>query len=145
MLIVDFQVVNFTFCCNLWEWSQNKLSRNLKMYVLSAMTIGVLLGVQGNVGGRMSLLRFSLNLCCDCGCGPHNKPSYSSFEIVVFLACLLQISTFNVLTIGIVVCRRGPNETHNHGLKSLLFVICGCGPNDQPKSLLFYVFCSSWV
>ena len=45
-----------------------KLVRNLEMHVLS---VGGL-GVRRHVGGMMSVLYFrvTLNLRCDCGCGP---------------------------------------------------------------------------
>ena len=71
------------------EWSHNKLSRILEMYVLSANRVGVLLGAHERVCGKMSVLRVTLNLCCDCEYGPHNKPKYvmlhvSSGVVVLF-------------------------------------------------------------
>ena len=57
-------------------WSHYKLSRNLEIYVLSSIRVGVVLGVGGRVSGKISVLTLTLNYCFDCGCSPHNKPRY---------------------------------------------------------------------
>ena len=55
-LVADFQVVNFFLCCNLWVWSDNELSPNLEIYVLSDISVGGMFNNRGR-----------------CGCGSHNK------------------------------------------------------------------------
>ena len=59
------------------------------MYVLSAIRVCGLLGVLVRVGRKISVF---LNLCCDCGCGRHNKLRYVMLRVVwgvvVLLACL---------------------------------------------------------
>ena len=89
----------------------------------------------------MSVLYFrvTLNLRCDCGCGPIHFAACSlggcvylgMFDnVCVFSGCQV-VHVMSEISF-IVVCRHGHNEIRNRRLKCLLCIICGCGPNDQP-------------